>query len=118
MATKIAEEEILTTLAQCTGTTQYYKHFLGGKFTDGVQAMAELCQAYWLIDVCFSYRMKEPFQIWTLTMTGERSCVVTMKEDSNRPELIEQKIPYTDFPLKDGIKLYLIDGVLLLPSEY
>ncbi len=28
-----------------------------------------------------------------------------------------QRIPYTDFPLP-AIKLYLIDGVLMLPSEY
>jgi hypothetical protein len=28
-----------------------------------------------------------------------------------------QGIPYTDFPL-DTIKLYLVNGVLMLPGEY
>jgi hypothetical protein len=44
-----------------------------------------------------------------------------MKEDSDRPILIEQKFDYTDFPLAE-MKMYLIDDgenkVLILPSEY
>lgn len=40
-----------------------------------------------------------------------------MKEDTDEPILVKQKIGYTDFP--EGIlKMYLIDNVLLLPSEY
>jgi hypothetical protein len=31
--------------------------------------------------------------------------------------VVKQKIPYTNFPL-DEVKMYLIDGVILLPSEY
>ena len=32
-------------------------------------------------------------------------------------KIIEQEIGYTDFPL-DDIKLYVCDGVLMLPGEY
>lgn len=105
-------------LQQFIGTEQYYQHWMRQLvFTDGVKYMAEAGGAYWLIDVIASYRRKEPFQIWELNVNPDKSCVVTMQEDSNEPILITQEIPYTDFPL-DGIQLWLIDGVLILPSEY
>ena len=82
----------------------------------GVKFMAEKLQAYWLIDAVFSYGRKEEFQIWTLEVS-DRKGFLSMREDTNCPFIVTQKIPYTDFP--DGIfKMYLIDKVLLLPSEY
>lgn len=109
-------------LKQFTGTEQYHRH-LFGKFTDGVNYLADKAGAYWLIDVVMSYRMNKKtrgvnFQVWELqkNKTGN-GCVVTMKEDSDKPVIISQKIGFTDFPL-DYIKLFLIDGILLLPSEY
>ena len=104
-------------LRQFTGTEQYYRHYLGGLYTDGVQYMAGKAGAFWLLDVIFSYRRKEPFQIWTLKVKADKSALVTMREDTGQPVKVRQEIPYTDFPLAE-IKLYLIDGVLLLPSEY
>ncbi len=102
-------------LRQFTGTEQWYKHYLGGLFTDGVKYMAGKAGAFWLLDVIFSYRRKEPFQIWILKVK-DRIGVVTMREDTGQPVKVRQEIPFTDFPLAE-IKLYLIDGVLLLPSE-
>ena len=110
---------IETNLAQFTGTEHYYKHFLGIVYTDGVNYLAEKAKAYWLIDVIASYQpqqKKVPFQLWEFKKTGDAG-VVTMREDTGEPELVRQEIEYTDFPL-DEIKFYLIDGVLLLPSEY
>ncbi|MBN2088202.1 hypothetical protein JW964_01240 [candidate division KSB1 bacterium] len=43
--------------------------------------------------------------------------IVTMKEDTDMPIVIKQKIPYTDFPLT-STKLYLVDEVLMFPAEY
>lgn len=99
-----------------TGTGKYFKHWLGIVYTDGVKYVAESAGAYWLIDLVASYRRKEPFQVWELTVKNGKA-TATMREDSNEPILVCQEIAYTDFPL-DYIKLYLIDGVLLLPSEY
>jgi len=101
------------------GTENYYKHWKG-VFTDGIKEMAEQFKAYWLIDVVFSYQDKKisliPFQIWEITSTGDKA-TVEMKEDTDQPVLVSQKIPFTDFP--GGIfKMYLIDNVLMLPSEY
>jgi len=106
-----------SSLSQFIGTEHYYKHWLGKVYTDGVKYMAEEGQAYWLLDAIFSYMRTESFQIWELKKTGTTSAVLTMKEDTNEPILVKQDIPLTDFPL-DFIALWLIDGVLILPSEY
>ncbi|MBA7602213.1 hypothetical protein ES703_09299 [subsurface metagenome] len=112
------------------GTQHYYRHFTGGKFTDGVKHLADRTGAYWLIDAVFSYQVSKkirdlPFQVWTLKVLrselgknkNEPMAVLEMKEDTDEPIKVRQKIEYTDFP-KGELKLYLINGVLLLPSEY
>lgn len=114
------ETKLLTQadLDQFTGTEQYHQHWMRQiVYTDGVKYMADAGGAYWLIDVVASYQRKEPFQIWELKVKPNKSCVVTMREDTGEPAKVRQEIPHTDFPL-ESIKLYLIDGVLLLPSEY
>ena len=113
METKITESE----LSQFIGTVNYHRHWLGSVYTDGVEYLAEKAGAYWLVDAIFSYRRRESFQIWTLKKNDDDSAVLTMQEDSGERAKVCQKIPYTDFPL-DQISLYLIDGVLLLTSEY
>jgi hypothetical protein len=104
---------------QYTGTQHYYRG-LGLNYTDGIKGMADKFGAYWLTDVVGSYQTGKtkniPFQIWTIKSENDKA-VVEMKEDTNEPVLIRQKIPFTDFP--EGIlKMYCIDGILLLPSEY
>lgn len=110
---KITEAE----LNQFTGTEKWHRHWMGLLYTDGVEHLAEKAKAYWLLDVIFSYKRKEPFQLWEIKLDGKGGCVVTMREDSDRKAKVTQKIPYTDFPLQE-LKLYLTGGVLLLPSEY
>jgi len=101
------------------GTENYYKHWKG-VYTDGIKEMAEQFEAYWLIDVVFSYQDKKinliPFQVWEITSTGDKA-TVEMKEDTDQPILVSQKIPFTDFP-EGMLKMYYIDNVLMLPSEY
>jgi hypothetical protein len=112
-------------LAHCTGTERWYEHWTGRlHYTDGVYLMAETAGAHWLIDLVASYNRQEPFQVWTLRVDrsakreiDEPMAVVTMQEDSNQPIKVTQGFGYTDFPV-DEFKLYLIDGILLLPSEY
>jgi len=117
-----------TDLNHFIGTTQYYHYLAGLKLTDGVKYLADEAGAYWLLDIIASYQTDEKirklhFQVWELKLspdnatTGKHEAVVTMKTDSNRPLMVKQQIEYTDFPL-DSITLYLIDGVILLTSEY
>ena len=78
--------------------------------------MAEAMGAYWLIDSIFSYRKKEEFQMWTLIVRKQKA-LLTMREDTRGPKLVEQWIEYTDFP-EGRWKFYVVDGVLMVPREY
>ena len=114
----LSRTEIQTGLAQCIGTEQYWKNqLLSFQYTDGVKFLHESSEAYWLLIAIASHKRKEPFQLWELKVNKDHSATLTMKEDDGQPILVEQSIAITDFPL-DGISLYLIDGILLLPSEY
>ena len=117
-----------TDLKHFTGTSCYYQYLCGLKLTDGVKYLADEAGAYWLLEIISSYQhdpriRREPFQVWELKLspdnatTGKHEAVVTMKTDSNRPLMVKQQIEHTDFPL-DTIELFLIDGVILLTSEY
>ena len=130
----------LSELSRFTGTSGYHKNWTGFRYTDGIKHLAEKAGAYWLIDAIASYQYKlkrDPdlarFQLWILSVAkeGERKypfieiendmgCALTCWRDTPKegikPPVIQQ-IEYTDFPLIE-VRLYVIDGVLLLPSEY
>ncbi len=131
----------LSELSQFTGTGGYHRNWTGFLYTDGIEHLAEKAECYWLIDAIASYQHKlkrDPdlarFQLWILSVAkeGEREypfieienddmgCVLTCWRDTPKegvkPPVIQQ-FEYTDFPLPE-IKLYVVDNVLLLPSEY
>jgi hypothetical protein len=125
-------QQILSGIAHSTGTSKYIKSRLWGHlvFTDGVDALRNNADAFWLVDAIASYKRKEPFQVWDLTVdTKKHTAVLTMKEDSDQPELVRQEIEYTDFPL-DNIRFFVQEGgygteenwtpclVLMLTNEY
>ena len=88
--------------------------------TDGVIALAEAAECYWLLDVIGSYqtdkKLDPEFQVWKMEVNLEE-CSAVVKGYNDTELIITQDIPFTDFPL-DEVKLYLIGGVILLPSEY
>ena len=133
----ISAQELQQSLKHFTSTDNYYRHLLGIRYTDGVQFLAEEAQCYWLIDVIASYQTKKllademlrDFQLWLLVVgdshnfikpKSEYKAVVTCWRDT--PDIgikppVQQHIEFTDFPLSE-IKLYLCNGVLMLPGEY
>jgi len=119
MATQPAITE--ADLMQFTGTDNHYKTILPKiVYTDGVQYLAEKAGAYWLIDLVASWQLhkkvrSETFQVWTLTVTGSKA--VAKADDGNGNVVAKQVIEYTDFPLAE-VKLYCVDGCIMLPSEY
>ena len=114
----LSKKEIQEGLAQCHCSENYWKNdALCFQYTDGIKFLHESCEAYWLLTAISSYNRKEPFQVWQLKVKDDGSAVLTMQEDSGQPFKVRQEIEFTDFPL-DEISLYLIDGILLLPSEY
>jgi hypothetical protein len=113
----------LLDLNQFSGTEHYYPHWLGIKLTDGAFYLQENGAA-WLIDAIASYQTKKllsdpmlaEFQIWTLAKKPDNSAILQCDRDTN-DTVLTQDIPFTDFPLVE-IKLYLIEKVLMLTSEY
>jgi hypothetical protein len=108
-------------LRDFTGTQDWYRHFTGLLYTDGVLAMAEKFQAFWLIDLVFSHQLTpqvkaEPFQKWVLKRT-DSDCFLAIADDGNGKVIAEQEIPFSDFAA-DLVTLFYTAGVLLLPSEY
>lgn len=114
---------IFANLDQFSGTEQYYPHWLGIKLTDGAFYLQENGAA-WLIDAIASHQTKKllsapmlaEFQIWTLTKKPDDSAILQCDRDADNT-VLTQSIPFTDFPLPE-IKLYLIEKVLMLTSEY
>jgi len=120
--TKYTAAEINAALAQCYGTSQYFKHIFGMLYTDGVQTMAEMCEAYWLIDIVASYQgekkyARESFQAWTIETTDHNTATVTCT-DGNDKFIGKQEIEYTDFPLIGKFTMWKEGNVLILPSEH
>ena len=118
-------EDIRSVLRMQTGTEHYWRvcPFKNAPvITDGVKIMIDMCEAYWLVNHISSYQVekrfqKEEFQVWRLVMKEDNKATLTC-DDGNGHILKKEEITYTDFPLPEGIKLYLSNGVLLLPSEY
>ncbi|BAZ37555.1 hypothetical protein NIES4101_34780 [Calothrix sp. NIES-4101] len=115
--------QIKAALDQFTGSTIIYKHWLGLKYTEGIKYLADETNCYWLIDAIFSHQTEQllsnqnlrEFQIWHLRVNN-KSGILICEWDTNQ-EVLRQNIEYTDFALKH-IKLYLVETVLMLPSEY
>jgi hypothetical protein len=118
---------IKTTLKEFHGTTEYHKHLYPGRpailLTDGCKYIRDQLNAYWLFDAILSYqadlyKRNIKFQIWELKqLKFDLTWLLTCREDSNKKFIIRQAIEFSDFPL-DYIKIWVIDKVALLPSEY
>ena len=123
METNIIERN----LKQFHGTEEYHKHLFPGKspilITDGCKYIRDTCNAYWLFDALLSYQTNKVlrdinFQVWEFRrLKKDLSWVLTCRQDSDKKPIITQLIEFSDFPL-DCIKIWVIDKVALLPSEY
>lgn len=131
---KLTPEQIEEELTKFNnGTSHYYRNVAWSKnvHTDGVHWIAEVCQAYWLIDAIEAWQTKakvrkEEFQVWKLQVQDDKSALLICEDGhEDSPEVCRQRIPYTDFPLKE-IKFYFEYGsldmvnpcmILMLPDE-
>jgi hypothetical protein len=120
----IAAEDLRSSLSHFTGSTRFIRDpFTGLVHTEGIEHMAERAGAQWLIsDIGAVFRIHPnvrgiPFQLWILTVSEEKTAVLICCEDCDMPAIYAQRYEYTDFPVGTW-KMYLIDGVLMVPSEY
>lgn len=118
-----SKEEIFDIISQAHSSEVYHKFSSFPGFpvaTDGAIALAEAAGCFWLLDIIGSYqtdkRLDPSFQVWKLEVNLEKSIAV-IRGHNDTELIITQDIPFTDFPLEE-VKLYLMDGVILLPSEY
>jgi hypothetical protein len=115
-------EQITAEFKHFTGSELIYKHWLGIQYTEGVKYLADAAEAYWLIDAIASYQTKkflsnsklQDLQIWRLLVENQSGTLIC--EWDTDQEVLRQEIEYTDFPLATT-KLYLVQKVLMLPSE-
>lgn len=105
--------------SQFTGTSTWWRHplNLSVTYTDGARHVAEKGKAYWLLDrIALSKPRNTNFQVWNLEVNDDSTATITVTDaDDNLIETIE--LVYTDFP-PPGVKLFFIDNVILVPSEY
>lgn len=106
-------------LAQFYCSNEMFRHFTGIAYTDGIQFL-NANGAGWLVDAIASYQCHAKvrnieFQLWTLEVTNKKG-VLTMREDTDLPAVVTQKIPDTDFPLAK-IKIYVENQTICLPAE-
>lgn len=122
-----SQDQIKLALRQFTGSASFLRYspslFPQAVITEGVEYMADECQAYWLLDAISSHlpSVKDDFAVVILTVDDGKA-LLTIADDSPANKVyVMQGIDYTDFPL-DEIKLYVsFDGeywTILLPSEY
>ena len=111
-------------LEQFIGTSCYYRHWLNRfVMTEGAYYIFEQGGA-WIVDAIASYQtqkllsdpMLRDFQLWELQVNANRTAILKCLRDTD-DVVLQQEIAFTDFPL-NKIKFYLVEGVLLLPSEY
>ena len=125
MTRPLTPAELLSHLAQCSGTEQYHRTHPGLLATDGAKYLADAAGAYWLLDIVWSVLRKitDEFAVLELTLEKGSSRAEVLIHDGREPKTIyhRQSIPYTDFPLPT-IKLYLqengLERVVMLPGEY
>lgn len=119
-----ANAKLQQALDQFYGSESFYRHALFRKYryTEGVQYLAQEGQAYWLLDYIFGKQFDEkklkqqPFQVWTITVEEDKSAIIEVS-DGNKNRLARFELDFTTFPISP-FSLWLIEGTLLLPSEY
>jgi hypothetical protein len=123
-------EAVLDLSCFSNGSDNFYAYNFGrtriGIYTDGVKHIADVCGAYWLIDLIMSYqtpkfKAKNEFQVWILKSNGKGGAIAVC-EDGDGNKVITQKIGFSDFPFKKvengEMKMWFTGGTLLLPCEY
>lgn len=108
-------------LANFTGTEQIYRHNLVRhiRYTDGVHHVAEVGEAYWLLDkiACAQIERRhaeQEFQLWTLTVSDSHLANLICT-DGDGTVISTERIGFNDFPLPE---FYVTNNTILLPSEY
>lgn len=121
MTTRIpTADELAHNLRQFTGTESYHRYLMGVVLTDGARYFAENAGggAFWLMDILATQPeiRQQPFAHATLTVADDSTAKLTVT-DGNDNQVYERTIDFTTCPAGKW-EFYIIDGVILIPSEY
>jgi len=122
------QEQLKEALAQFYGTEKFYSiAMIKTRFTDGIKYLAEQTNCFWLVTdtsiMAKSLMDKSCFITidFKKNLNEERniSCpdAVITYGDGNGHDLCSQEYYVTDFPF-DELRLFFVDGTLMLPGEY
>lgn len=122
------KEEILNNLQNFHGSETIYEiPLIQTRYTEGMKYLAETADCFWLItDVSVmakslldkSYFITVDFKRIKSNRKDISGPVATMVySDGNGEIFSEQHYSITDFPL-DELRLFFVDGTLMLPGEY
>ena len=122
--TKLKYAELQANLEQFYGTEHYYKLGLTPILaTDGVKYFADTCECYWLLDeICYGlYKLHQQLGALFIDIKAKKShsIHITVREDKDMPIIFEKNIRDICKLIPIGnYRMWLMNNVLLLPSEY
>jgi len=118
---------LLEGLEQYSGSDiVYLLPICGTHYTEGVQFLADTADAYWLLTDASvmgkslmdkSYFITVDFKRLNEAEKEEIGYDATISYSDGNGQIFTVQKYHTDFPL-DSLRLYFIDGTLLLPGEY
>ena len=118
MQTKISPQDLKSNLSQFTGTEQWWKHSLSDMtYTDGVRYFAKEAGCYWFLDIVGTEVMPQGHEFAVVKLASKEGKATIVIEDGNGNATWKKQIEFTDCP-EGNWSFYLIDTVMLLPSEY
>lgn len=126
----ISTLELQAGLAKFQGFQTRYSYILGpftlGLYTEGVRWLVDNADCGWLLNTILSEQndphnaiRKEPFQVWTLTVSAQRTAMLTAA-DGKGQVLMEMAVSSVELPVSNTLfwVKYIDQGpILLLPSE-
>lgn len=125
--TETLAETLLEGMAQFHGSDIIYLlPICGTHYTEGVQFIAETADAFWLLTdtSIMGKSLMEKSKFLTIDFkrlnSAEKEEIgydATVSYSDGNGQLFTVQKYHTDFPL-ESLRLYFIDGTLLLPNEY
>lgn len=125
---EITANELEYQLKQFHGSVLFYSlPICDTRYTEGVQFLAETANAFWLLTDSSVMGKSLLHKSYFITVDFKRLTAKEKEEigydaiisysDGNGLVFTTQKYHLTDFPL-DELRLFFVDGTLMLPNEY
>lgn len=113
-------EAIRTELRAFTGNNVIYRHPTAQtiQYTEGLKRFADLCGAWWLVDILISEPaiLKHAKEFAAITVTVKDSKADIAVHDGNENTVFTRHIEFTNCP-KGKWDIFFMNNVLLLPTE-